>query len=398
MASDKQEKTGLRPSKVLMFMGTVLAFAIGAGFASGQELTQYFSAYGWKAPLVGLVFIVIFVYSNYLFAVAGKRGHLTKGSQVFRYYCGKYLGMAFDIFAALFCYMSFVVMVGGAANTLNQQYGLPLIVGGGIIAVLAIITVIFGLNGIVNVISKIGPILVGVALVIGITSLIMNAGNVAPNVARIESGEVQLVQASNNWFMAGASYGGFCLLWFAGFMATLGSQSDGKRGFKELMAGQTLSGTFNIIACVLLGFAIVASVDLAGSAQIPNLVLAEQIWPPIAYIFAIIIFVAVYSTSCPLLWTGVVRFSDEGTNRFRILTIVGAVAAVIIALYVPYSTLINVLYVINGYGGFLLFIIMVIQDIRYRVKHKGEDLLAEDEAALEAAKVDADEVPAEPEA
>lgn len=45
-------------------MGAVLAFAIGSGFASGQELLQYFTAYGYESILVGAVFLAIFIYSN----------------------------------------------------------------------------------------------------------------------------------------------------------------------------------------------------------------------------------------------------------------------------------------------------------------------------------------------
>lgn len=100
-------------------MGAVLAFAIGSGFASGQELLQYFTAYGYESILVGIVFLTIFIYSNYCFAIAGHREKFTKGSQVFNYYCGPYLGKVFDYFSVLFCYMSFIVMVAGAASTLQ---------------------------------------------------------------------------------------------------------------------------------------------------------------------------------------------------------------------------------------------------------------------------------------
>lgn len=354
--------------QVFTFMGAVLAFAIGAGFATGQELLQYFSAYGWQSILVGIVFIIIFIYSNYCFAVAGKRGNFTKGSQVFEYYCGPYLGKFFDYFASLFCYMSFIVMIAGAASTLNEQYNVPLVVGGLIITALVSVTVIFGLNGIVNIISKIGPVLVVFALVIGIYALITTVSDVPKGIALIQSGEVAVTKASNNWLMAGASYGGFCLMWFAGFMADLGS----KNKMKELMLGQTFSGIFNIVACVLVGFALTASIEQTAGASIPNLVLASNIWPPIASIYAIIIFAAIFSTACPLLWTGVVRFSTEGTNKFKILTIVAAIVGLIIALAVPYGKLLNYIYVINGYGGFVLFAIMVVRDIQYRVKHSGQ--------------------------
>lgn len=348
------------------FMGAVLAFAIGSGFATGQELLQYFTAYGYQSILVGIVFLTIFIYSNYCFAVAGNREHFTKGSQVFQYYCGKYLGTVFDYFTVLFCYLSFIVMVSGAASTLNQQYGLPLALGGIILTALACVTVIFGLDSIVDVISKIGPVLVLIALFIGVYGFIDAAvhGTISEGAAMVSSGEVTVMKASNNWFMAGASYGGFCLLWFAGFMAQLGAKND----MRELMIGQTLSGTFNITACVIVGFALLGNIAAVTGLQIPNLYLAEQIWPPFAYIFAIIIFAAIFTTSCPLLWTASSRFTEEGTKQFKLLTVVLAVIGCFIALAVPFNVLLNYIYVINGYGGFLLLLLMFIKNVRLRLK------------------------------
>ena len=346
------------------FMGSVLAFAIGSGFASGQELLQYFTAYGYESILVGAVFLAIFIYSNYCFAIAGHREKFTKGSQVFNYYCGPYLGKVFDYFCVLFCYMSFIVMVAGAASTLYQQYGVPMLAGGILITALACVTVLFGLNSIVDVISKIGPILVAIALVIGLYSFFaaLTGGDIAKGVQLVNSGEVKVMKASTNWFMAGASYGGFCLLWFAGFMAQLGSQNN----MKELMIGQAMSGTFNITACVILGFALLGNITHVASLQIPNLYLAEKIWPPISHIFALIIFAAIYTTACPLLWTASSRFTIEGTQKFKIFTAILSLIGFVVALTIPFNILLNYIYVINGYGGFLLLILMFIKNVRLR--------------------------------
>lgn len=352
------------------FMGAVLAFAIGSGFATGQELLQYFTAYGYQSILVGIVFLVIFIYSNYCFAVAGNREKFSKGSEVFKYYCGPILGTVFDYFSVIFCYMSYIVMVAGAASTLKQQYNVPLVAGGVIIATLVCATAVFGLNSIVNVISKIGPVLVIIALIIGFFNFIVAAvnGHVSEGAQLVSTGEIQVMKASSNWFMAGASYGGFCLLWFAGFMAELGS----KNRLKELMIGQVMSGTFNILACVIVGFALLGNITNVSNLQIPNLYLANQMWAPLGYFFALIIFAAIYTTACPLLWTASSRFTTEGTPKFKILTVVLAVIGLIVALAVPFNILLNYIYVINGYGGFILLIIMFVKNTYLRFTSKKE--------------------------
>ena len=44
--------------RVLILAGAVIAFTIGSGFATGQEIIQYYTAYGMKSILVVLVFAI----------------------------------------------------------------------------------------------------------------------------------------------------------------------------------------------------------------------------------------------------------------------------------------------------------------------------------------------------
>ena len=57
--------------RVMILAGAVIAFTIGSGFATGQEIIQYFTAYGVQGILTVLLFAVCFVYYNYNFAKAG---------------------------------------------------------------------------------------------------------------------------------------------------------------------------------------------------------------------------------------------------------------------------------------------------------------------------------------
>lgn len=346
--------------QVIRFMGAIIAFAIGAGFATGQEVMQYFTSYGYKCVLTGIVFVVIIIYTNLSFAAAGNHEKFEHGSMVFEYYCGPVLGKIFDYFTVIFCYMSFVVMIGGASSTLHQQFGLPDFAGGIIIAILASVAVILGLNSLLNVISKIGPVMILFTILIAIVTLIQTGSNIPEGVQLIESHSVSLKQAGSNWFNAGISYGGFALLWFAGFVSELGA----KNRFKELSCGVVLGQTITIITGLAVAFALIANITKVSNAEIPNLVLASSIFPWIGIVFALIVFAAIFSTATPLLWTAVSRFTKEHSKSYNILTIILVIIGCIIAFFIPFSTLVNIIYVINGYAGFVLVFFMIVKDIR----------------------------------
>lgn len=368
--------------RVLILAGAIIAFTIGSGFATGQEIIQYYTAYGAKGLLVILVFMIAFLYYNFNFAKAGAEQKFEKGNDVYKYFCGKYVGTFCDYYSTLFCYMSFFVMVGGASSTLRQEYGLPAWVGGVILTALAVITVVGGLNSMVDAIGAVGPVIVVLCIAIGLITLIRDGGDIGAGLDAIQnasyagaSGGETIKNAGSNWFISGVSYAGFVLLWFASFTAALGSNNKKK----ELNYG-IIGGT--VAVCLAIGvvmFAQISNINTAmiGSsdtfvwnADIPNLILAAKIWKPFSAIFAIIVFAGIYTTAVPLLYNPASRFAKEGTSQFKILTIILGVAGLIVGLFLPFRVLVNIIYVLNGYVGGVLILFMIYKNIKDLIDKK----------------------------
>lgn len=361
---------GLNYGTIFTLVGAILAFSIGSGYSTGQEVVQFITSYGYQGLLVGFVFLVIFGYSNYAYAKAGSIGKFDKGADVYRYFCGNVVGTAYDVFSVVFCYMSFIVMIGGASATLQQQYGVPISVGGLIITVLAAATVIMGLKSLVNIIGKIGPVIVVICTVVGLYALIHDGSNIPVAIQKINSGEVEVMQASSHWLLAGGSYAGFCMLWFGGFMAKIGSENKQR----EVKIAVILAAILNTLAIVVSGFALTANVELVNTAQIPNLVLVNRLLPFFAPVFALVVFLAIYTTSVPLLWTAASRFAEEKSKKFYIITLSLAPVGYFIALNVPFNKLLNVVYVINGYAGIVLLGFIIVKNIKLRMNKDIEEV------------------------
>lgn len=361
--------------RVIILAGAVIAFTIGSGFATGQEIIQYYTAYGIKGLLALLVFFIAFLYYNFNFAKAGAEEKFEKSNDIYKYYCGKYIGTFCDYYSTIFCYMSFWVMVGGAASTLNQEYNLPLWVGATILVVVTVITVVGGLNSLVDAIGVVGPIIVVLCIAIGLITVIRDGGNIQAGLDVIKNGAYEgakdgetIKNAGSSWLASGLSYAGFVLLWFASFTAALGS----KNKKKDLNYG-IIGGTLAVcIAIILVSFAHISNINTASAdgsvrvwnAAIPNLILAMKIWKPFSSIFAIVVFAGIYTTAVPLLYNPASRFAKEGTNQFKLLTVALAVIGLIVGLFLPFKILVNYIYVLNGYVGAVLIIFMIWKNIK----------------------------------
>lgn len=343
-----------------------IAFYIGAGFATMQEVMQYEASYGSQFGVVIVVAAIIYIYTNWSFATNGCKEKIVRGGDIYSVYCGKWVGRSFDVFAAFFCYMCYIVMLGGANSTAIEQWNMPNGVGAIILAISTIATVYFGLNNMLKVLKWIGPVII--ILIIGIAgvSAIMNWENFSIGLKAIDENKYDIVQIGDgNPFAAGSSYGGFVILWFATFLAELGA----KHKVKEVNAGMIISAIAIFGAAVICCIALIANINETWDVGIPALVLARNIHPVLASIFAIIIYLGIFTSACPLLWTGVRKISEDGTFRYKIATIVGGVIGLLVACLAPYKGILNVIYGINGYLGFILVAFMVIKDVKELIKN-----------------------------
>lgn len=354
------------PLRVLTYAGAIMAFLIGSGFATGQEIMQYFASYGfWGVFGTGAIVLILISFVATQFLAVGQREQFDKPSRIFEYYAGKYVGKFFDYFSILFVFLSFTVMVAGAGAVFEEHYNLPTWVGGFGLTTLVVITVWFGLNSLVDVIGKIGPLIVVIAIGLGIVG-ILNAetGLLAGNAI---VAELDVQQASNNWFNAGLSYVGFCMLWLAAFLTALGKTVPNQR---EARAGGLTGGIVFSLACIIVALGLLANIERIAGMQIPMLVLANDIAPFVASLISIMILAGIYTTAIPLLWTVSSRVFPDGTKGYKYLTIVLALLGTVIGLWLPFDQMVNIVYVLNGYVGAILLVIMIVVTIWKAIKSR----------------------------
>ena len=69
-------------SRVLIIGGACIALLIGSGFATGQEIMQYFVSYGYAGVASIVLMFILFVYVALSFVMAGYEQKLIVSREV----------------------------------------------------------------------------------------------------------------------------------------------------------------------------------------------------------------------------------------------------------------------------------------------------------------------------
>ncbi|MFD2443314.1 GerAB/ArcD/ProY family transporter [Bacillus sp. CGMCC 1.16607] len=152
-----------------VYVGTV----VGAGFATGREIVEFFSRFGFFGFISILMtgYLLIFLGSK-LMRIAAQIG--AKSYQEFNEYLfGKYIGMGIN-FLMLFMLLGVcAVMLSGAGAIFAEQLGLNKIIGIVITIALSFLVMMVGLKGLFAVNSLVVPLMISFSFMLMIKSIQM---------------------------------------------------------------------------------------------------------------------------------------------------------------------------------------------------------------------------------
>lgn len=352
------EKQKINAGRVITLAGAFIALLIGSGFATGQEIMQFFSAYGLLGLAGIAVICILFTFVGIYFIEDGYYREYDKPNDIYKTVLGNAFGTFFDYFAVFFIFLSYAIMVAGADATAMQHYDAPKLVGGLILAAVVIFIAMLGLSKIVDVIGKIGPVIAIMTIIIGLIAIVQNWANLSQALDLVrqyrEGGQMKVV--SFNFLFSSFSYVGFNLIWLVAFLTGVGKDT---KNLEESRAGVKLGALVFSIAMAVMTFAIILSIEQLHESPIPVLVLAGNIHPVLATVFSVLIFLGIFTSAVPLLWTVVDRFFVEGTTKYRVGALLIGIAGAIVGLTIGFSELVNKAYQYCGYVGFILLFVML---------------------------------------
>ncbi len=336
-------RTTISTAKVAaVYIGTV----VGAGFASGQEVLQFFSFFGMAGNLGLVLAAVMFAFLGLVILELGHKLGADSHREVIRHAGGRWLGMAIDGVITFFLFGAMTAMIAGAGAIFREQFGLPFLLGSLVMTAATMFTVLLGISGVINAISYVVPLLLvsvlGIAVAV-LTTTPINTDFIA-----------QWAQTSRApvpfWPLSAVVYVSYNLVLGVSVLAPLGRHVG---SLQTLQKGALLGGIGLGVSALAINLTLLAKVPAAAGYEIPMVFVAAQFSPLIQLFYSIVLMAEIYTTSVSSLYGFAERITDQGKPLFRWL-VVGTSTAAFTAGQLGFSTLVRVLYPAVGYAGLLM--------------------------------------------
>lgn len=342
----------------LRIAGVYIGTIIGAGYASGQEILQFFTGYGWWGILGTLVTMAMYPLLGYYLIVLGKRLKAQSHKSVIYHICGKYLGAVIDILLAFFLFGVGVIMVAGSGSLFQQQFGIEPAIGYALMTALVILALLLSLRRVLNVISILTPFAFGLVIVLAGYAAI-TADTTGVDLEAVAATQDQL--ASPHWLLSAFLHVSFNVTITVSIMAIIGAT---EKNYQAAKRGAVLGGIALGAIALIINLAMYFNIgDLVGT-DMPMLILATEIHPGVGAAMALVLLAMIFNTAVPMLYTFTARFFTVETKNFRIAAVIVGLAAFGFG-FIGFTELVGTVYPLLGYMGFVIFGAMAINLIRH---------------------------------
>ncbi|SDG78464.1 YkvI family membrane protein [Desulfosporosinus hippei] len=318
---------------------TYVGAVMGAGFASGQEIQQFFARFGYW----GLVGVVL---SSFLFSLLGwgmldlqSRWKVTSYDGFFNYLLGPRLGSWADILVSILLFVGMLAMISGSGALFQEYFGFSRWLGILLTASVIALALWYRGEGVLWINSVLIPLkfifCLGIATV---ATLLAGSGGNEPTI-------ILQNPIVSNWFISAILYVSFNVTLAMVVFASLGRDVQ-KAGAR---LGALLGGIALGLFALAIGVSLLSFPDILG-LEIPMVGIAGKLgdWP--AFFYVVVLWLAMITAAVGNGFSLISRVVDSGRLNYGRATL--ALFVLLLPLAgVRFSHIVQIVYPLFGYLG-----------------------------------------------
>ncbi len=339
-----------RKKLVFQLAATYVGAIVGAGFASGQELMQFFVIFDYKGLVGVLLSGILFAIMGYMISVIVIKNRI-KGYQKFlTKILGARIGLIVDLWITISIFMGLGIMLAGCSAVLQEKLFINYYVGLILSSVIVLIVLLKGEDGVLGINTFLIPLLIIVTIVVSSISVGLKYQEV------FTAGSNPLI--GKNWLLALALYVSYNMITSLVILTSIDYQK-----LKNGIAGILLGGAILGIIGLIMVYAMQLYIPQVLMIEIPMLYLAENLNFRLSWLYALAMFSAMLTTAVANAYGLITRIEPLYKMKKKLLSLLVVVLAIPIS-FLGFGNLIGRFYPVFGYVGVFIVIAIIIKQIR----------------------------------
>lgn len=339
----------------LAFIGLI----VGAGFASGQEMMQFFVAFGIAGVIGAFGASLLMIISGVAALQLGSYMQAQEHTAVFQAISGRPVAWLLDATTVVTLFaIGFVMFAGGGAN-MAQQFGWPVWAGALLTLAAVLVAGMFDVKRVSNIIALLTPFII--VFLVGASAWTIVTADIDIVALNRASREVQTTLP--NWWVGALNYVGLCVLTAVSMSIVIGGDVLDTR---RAGLGGALGGLFFMLLLMLAVVALFVEVETIHEDAMPMLSLVNGIHPALGVAMSVVVFAMIFSTALGMFYALARRLTRDRPQRFRAVY-AGSVLVGFALSFIGFRDLVSYVYPVLGYLGLVVIAVLGAGWLRARV-------------------------------
>lgn len=337
----------------MIYVGSI----IGAGFASGREIWQYFGVFG-EMGLIGL-FIAgcLFVILGIMLVYIGRKLNTNDMGHVILPFENKTAASALGYVLAVVIFVPLVTMSAAGGAFVSQQFGIHRAIGGFAIVVMVILTVLGDFERISKVFNLLMPILVFVVAGGSLYIILFNSTSSQTDYIAEPS------PLAPKWYISALVYLAYNFIGTIPMMSKAGMQGN---SMKTVIKGAALGGIILFLMALSLNLALTKDPEFADSLDLPMLGMVGRVSYGFNIVYSMVLFFAIYSAATSTFYGVTTKIKDGKYKNYIIIVL--AMIGFLLGL-AGFRQIVAIVFPIIGIIGFLIIFMIIINFFRVYKGH-----------------------------
>ncbi len=345
--------------RLMLIMG-YLGAVIGAGFASGQEIVQFFVTYGSYGMKGALMAALLFAVCGGLLLYLAHMQRVANYQDMLGYLLGQKLGRVVDLLLAIFLFLGISTMLSASGAVFYEHLYLSKNLGILLAYVLIVILLVAGKKGLILSYNILVPVKIVLLLVISGYAAFFVEGS------HLEAYTVSLgAEEASNWMIASLLYVAYNFALAMVVLTEYQTITNRRNGIVGAALGGLILGALVIMNYLSLSKFLPSVLHY----EVPMLYVAGHISLTAKHIYTLVLWLGILTTAIANAYGFAQRFSRFTGLSYGVCLVLCMTMALPLSMQ-SFSSLVNKIYPLFGILG-----VSIIGALLYRaVKEMGGEL------------------------